>query len=153
MIDGIHVLELRPAEDGGSFKNEGSERTVPLHPAIIAEGFLDFVKVRGKGPLFYGRSSGDPTRKHASKGVSNRVGEWVRASGFTDTRKDPNHALRHCSRAPRQGREFRTPLWTPFRAMPARATRTTIGISVRRSCSGPSPASQSRPSRPMPKGP
>jgi hypothetical protein len=53
------------------------------------------VKVRGKGPLFYGRSSGDPTRKHASKGVSNRVGEWVRASGFTDPRKDPNHALRH----------------------------------------------------------
>ena len=95
IIDGIHVLELRPAEDGGSFKNEGSERTVPLHPAIIAEGFLDFVKVRGKGPLFYGRSSGDPTRKHASKGVSNRVGEWVRASGFTDPRKDPNHALRH----------------------------------------------------------
>ena len=95
IIDGIHVLELRPAEDGGSFKNEGSERTVPLHPAIIAEDFLDFVKVRGKGPLFYGRSSGDPTRKHASKGVSNRVGEWVRASGFTDPRKDPNHALRH----------------------------------------------------------
>jgi len=41
------------------------------------------------------RSSGDPSRKHASKGVTNRLASWIRASGFDDPRKSPNHALRH----------------------------------------------------------
>ena len=93
--DGIAVMVIRPAEDGGSLKNEASERTVPIHPAILEAGFLEFVRQRGSGPLFYRRSSGDPSRKHASKGVTNRLAEWIREQGFTDPRKAPNHALRH----------------------------------------------------------
>src|SRR5690606_22292015 len=77
-IDGIPAMVLAPAEDGGSLKNEGSERTVPLHPALIEQGFLDFVKARGTGPLFYRKSSGKPAKKHASKGVTNRLAGWVR---------------------------------------------------------------------------
>jgi len=33
----------------------------------VKEGFLDFVRSVGQGPLFYGHSSGDPNKKHASK--------------------------------------------------------------------------------------
>ncbi|NBJ09341.1 site-specific integrase [Microvirga arsenatis] len=95
MEDGIAVMVIRPAEDGGSLKNEWSERTVPIHPAIIEAGFLDFVRQHGSGPLFYRRSSGDPSKKHASKGVTNRLAAWIREQGFTDPRKAPNHALRH----------------------------------------------------------
>ena len=37
----LHIrLDYRPRQ--ASLKNENSERTVPLHPAIVAEGFLDY---------------------------------------------------------------------------------------------------------------
>lgn len=93
--DGIHYLDIQPAPDAGSIKEEVSERTVPIHPQLIEDGFLEFVASKGDGPLFYGKSSGDPTKKHASKGVSNHLGMWIRANGFTDPRKAPSHALRH----------------------------------------------------------
>jgi hypothetical protein len=73
---GNHCLNITTAPDGGSLKNEGSERIVPLHPDLIADGFLEFVKTRGKGPLFYGGSKGKAAvqlrddQKHPSKGVS-----------------------------------------------------------------------------------
>jgi integrase len=93
--DGFHVIDLRPAEDGGTFKNMGSERVVPLHPALIRDGFLEFVQAAGEGPLFYKRTSGNPRKKHASKGVTNRLAAWIRKQGFKERRKAPNHALRH----------------------------------------------------------
>ncbi|WP_347881375.1 DUF6538 domain-containing protein [Agrobacterium sp. GD03872] len=93
--DGIPVMVIAPAGDGGSLKNEGSERIVPLHPAVIGAGFLEFAKSKGDGPLFYRRSSGKAIKRHASKGVTNRLSTWIRANGFTDERKAPNHALRH----------------------------------------------------------
>lgn len=91
----IWYLDIRPAPDAGSIKEEVSERHVPIHPALIEEGFLEFVRARGDGPLFYDKSSGNPGRKHASKGVSNHIAEWIRRNGFSDLRKAPNHALRH----------------------------------------------------------
>ncbi len=93
--EGITVLKIAPASDGGSIKNAESERYVPIHSQLVADGFLDFVKTRGEGPLFYQRTSGDPRRKHASKGLTNRLAAWIRENGFTDPRKAPNHALRH----------------------------------------------------------
>ena len=51
---GVWVLDIRLDHRGdmASIKNEGSERRVPLHPAIIAEGFLDYVNsLPKKGPL------------------------------------------------------------------------------------------------------
>jgi integrase len=93
--EGMTVVKITPAPDGGSIKNRESERVVPLHSAVIAAGFLEFVKEKGDGPLFYGRSSGNPKRKHASKGVTTRLAAWIRQNGFRDERKAPNHALRH----------------------------------------------------------
>src|SRR5687768_13236309 len=52
-IDGIPVMRIAPAADGGTIKNAGSERDVPIHSAIIERGFLDFVETKGGGPLFY----------------------------------------------------------------------------------------------------
>lgn len=101
-INGIPVIRIAPAEDGGTIKNAGSERDVPLHPAIIDRGFLEFVKTRPNGgPLFYGgqnaasRPRKSDTSGHASDGPINRVREWIRESGFTDRRKAPSHAFRH----------------------------------------------------------
>jgi integrase len=100
-IDGVHVLSITPTDDGGTLKNIGSERDVPLHPAIIERGFLEFVKERGGGPLFYGGKSATPrprkpnAKRHAAKGPANRVREWIRENGFDNPRKAPNHAFRH----------------------------------------------------------
>lgn len=92
------VIDIRPAPDGGSLKNEGSERTVPLHPALIEEGFVTFIEGRAAGPLFYAghrSKSKSEVHLHASKGVTNRLATWIRSKGFNDERKAPAHALRH----------------------------------------------------------
>jgi integrase len=93
--NGVHFMEIKPAPDGGSLKTPNSERQVPLHPALIKDGFLDFVKTKGAGSLFYRRSSGDQNKQHAYRGVTNHMAAWVREQGFDDPRKAPNHALRH----------------------------------------------------------
>jgi hypothetical protein len=68
---------------------------VPLHPALIAEGFLAHVQALPPGsPLFpdltpdkFGMLTGTATKKH---------GYWVRRRvGITDETKDPAHAWRH----------------------------------------------------------
>jgi integrase len=97
-VGDIWVMQVRSAEDGGYLKNAVSERDVPLHPDLIERGFLDFVKSRGDGPLFYaGRNSKRRTSaaRHASVGVSNRLSTWIRSIGFNDPRKAPSHAFRH----------------------------------------------------------
>lgn len=99
-IDGIPVMRIAPAADGGTIKNAGSERDVPIHSAIIERGFLDFVESKGGGSLFYRgtprtRPADGRPPKHASKGVANHLASWIREQGFRDPRKDPSHALRH----------------------------------------------------------
>ena len=94
-IDGVTVLDLKPAEDGGTFKNAGSERVVPVHPALIEAGFIEFTRDIKKGPLFYGRSS-ERSERHVSKGVVNHLAAWIRKQpNFDDPRKAPMHAFRH----------------------------------------------------------
>jgi integrase len=97
-VHGVVVMKIAPAEDGGTLKNEGSEREVPIHPAIIERGFLDYASAKGAVPLFYrgARKGGARSvgRRHASKGVANHLAAWIRENGFTDMLK-ANHALRH----------------------------------------------------------
>jgi hypothetical protein len=38
--------------DDASLKNIGSKRLVPLHAAVVNEGFLDYVRLLPDGPLF-----------------------------------------------------------------------------------------------------
>lgn len=99
--DGIGFINIAPTDDGGTIKTGSSKRKVPLHPAIIERGFLEFVATRKNGPLFYGDGEGKPrqrkseTAAHTSKGPANRVREWIRNNGFVDPLKAPNHAFRY----------------------------------------------------------
>jgi integrase len=52
--EGIDALRLTP--EAGTIKT-GATRTIPIHEHLIAQGFLDFVKTRGDGPLFYNPES------------------------------------------------------------------------------------------------
>ncbi|GMA76182.1 hypothetical protein GCM10025880_25990 [Methylorubrum aminovorans] len=96
-VEGVWLLEIRAAEDGGSLKTAESRRDVPLHPEVIERGFLHFVRSVGEGPLFYRkRPSKPPTNStHPSRFIGSTLGKWIRSQGFTDRTQDPNHAFRH----------------------------------------------------------
>jgi integrase len=91
---GIWYLAVHENEVGKSVKN-GLPRHVPLHPALITEGFLKHVEtVSGNGPLFPDKR----LDKHGNRGGRgwNVVGRWVRETvGITDTLKAPDHSWRH----------------------------------------------------------
>ena len=100
--DGIWCLRFTP--EAGSLKNVNSERTVPLHPALIKRGFLQFGKAVGSGPLF----AGLPPNQFGSRGGNGTkvLGRWVRSLGLTDPRISPNHSWRH--RLKTLGRRYAT---------------------------------------------
>jgi integrase len=100
--DGVHAMKLLP--EAGTVKG-GNARTVPLHGHLIDQGFLEFVKASGRGPLFYAvrkaaadRAATNP-RRLASTAPRERVAEWVRELGVDDPELSPNHAWRHSFRA------------------------------------------------------
>ncbi len=84
-------MKLDP--EAGSLKNRSSERAIPLYPAVVESGFLDFVRSAKSGPLFadltpdkFGNRGGNGTKM---------LGRWVRALGLEDPRLSPNHSWRH----------------------------------------------------------
>ena len=91
LVDGVWAITFNP--DAGSVKTEGSERTIPIHPALLASGFPDFVRSSQEGVLFpslppdkFGKRGGNGTKV---------VGRWVRSLGIDDPRIQPNHSWRH----------------------------------------------------------
>ena len=100
---GARVTELLQLEKADVFHFEGSwfyrilhqgnrttktkrSRTVPLHPHVVEEGFLDFVSAAADGPLF-----GD-TR------MDGNLRDWIRTEVLPDLpepRPSPMHGFRH----------------------------------------------------------
>jgi len=99
-IENIWCMKLDP--EAGSLKTSGSERIIPLHPALIENGFLKFVAAIKSGPLFASLSP-DKFGKRGGNGTK-VVGRFVRQLGLTDTRLSPNHSWRH--RIKTSGRKF-----------------------------------------------
>jgi integrase len=91
--DGITYLRITPA--AGTVKTR-QYRDVPLHPHLVDMGFLDFVRSRGDGPLFYDdRKRRKPGATAPAKHVAGRVGDWIRSLGVIDAKVAPNHGWRH----------------------------------------------------------
>ncbi len=93
---------MRITPEAGSVKTN-TFRMVPLHEHLIEQGFLDFVKANGTGPLFYNpeakgtdkdSDATSPRRPRAVK-ARERLAAWVRELGVTDIGIRPNHAWRH----------------------------------------------------------
>lgn len=97
--DDATIIHIRTA--AGHVKN-GTDRLVPAHAALVAEGFLAFVEKVGTEQLFpqacldkQGRrmrpKDGKPNDRKA-----HALGSWVRSTvGIVDETLDPNHAWRH----------------------------------------------------------
>lgn len=95
---GATVMRLTP--DAGTIK--AGARTVPIHAHVIEQGFLDYVRTRGNGPLFYDPAPkdvkpSDPTNPRRARYVKQRerLAGWVRDLGVRDKQISPNHAWRH----------------------------------------------------------
>jgi len=92
---GIWYCNITP--DAGTVKT-GEAREVPLHAHLIEQGFLDIVKAKGTGPLFYDPGQqrvANEGNRHIDK-IGERLGQWVRNDvGITDKAIKPNHAWRH----------------------------------------------------------
>lgn len=93
-VEDVWVLKITP--EAGSVKNFEA-RDVPLHPHLVEQGFPDFVKKHGSGPVFYDpkrRRDGSDLRPQYQK-VADKLGEWVREIGIKDEGVSPNHGWRH----------------------------------------------------------
>jgi integrase len=89
-VEGIWCIKFLP--EAGSLKTAGSERVVPLHPALIKGGLLEFVE-KSKGPLFKDLSP-DKFGKRGGNGTK-MIGRFVRELGLKDPRLSPSHSWRH----------------------------------------------------------
>jgi integrase len=101
--DGFVVMKIKP--EAGDVKGLKA-RTVPIHEHVIAQGFLDYVASKGKGPLFYNPAPGDGSgdtditkpKRPRYEVTRNRLAKWVRELGITDKEIRPTHAWRHTFR-------------------------------------------------------
>jgi len=90
-LGSVWCIKLVP--EAGSLKNVGSERTVPLHPALIAEGFVQFVH-SGKTAFVFPELVPDRFGSRGGSGTK-LVGRWIRGLGLNDPRLAPSHSWRH----------------------------------------------------------
>ncbi|MGE0288554.1 MAG: DUF6538 domain-containing protein [Bradyrhizobium sp.] len=99
-VEGIWCFKFVP--EAGSLKTSGSERIVPLHPALIEGGLLKFVSGAKSKSLFadlppdkFGKQGGNGTKL---------IGRFVRQLGLKDPRLSPSHSWRH--RIKTMGRKY-----------------------------------------------
>jgi integrase len=100
----FYVMRLTP--EANTMKTDQA-RTVPIHEHLIAQGFIEFVRAQGPGPLFYNVRSAvaaetDPLnpKQHPSSKTRGRLGTWVREElGITDPEVGPTHGWRHTFKA------------------------------------------------------
>ncbi|MEP6828438.1 MAG: tyrosine-type recombinase/integrase, partial [Aestuariivirga sp.] len=97
--DDTTIIHIRT--EAGHVKN-GTDRLVPVHAALVAEGFLAFVAEVVTERLFpQACLDRQGHRNRASDGKPNdrkahALNSWVRKTvGITDKTLDPNHAWRH----------------------------------------------------------
>lgn len=92
--DDVWLMWVTP--EAGSVKN-GCARFVAIHPHLVEQGFVEFARRAGGGPMFYAPSrkrngtEANPLHKKAGE----RVAKWVREIGIDDVRLQPNHGWRH----------------------------------------------------------
>ncbi len=75
--DGSWYLHVHGEGAGRTLKTAQSERMIPLHPALIAEGFVDYVRSLPSGSAFFPEVESD--RFESRGGTATKVhSRWVR---------------------------------------------------------------------------
>jgi integrase len=87
------TMTIRITPDAGGTKT-GQWRDVPLHPQVIAIGFVDYLNTFTDGSIFH--NAKDPKRYlHTAKKLSNRIGDWLREENLVPKGVQPSHGWRH----------------------------------------------------------
>ncbi len=93
----FYYLDIHADGDGRSLKTKGSVRKVPLHPDLIAWGFIDYVNQRKNagGPLWYDQGKLDKYGSPA--GFSRKFNRLVKDIIEVDTEHEMKdfHSFRH----------------------------------------------------------
>lgn len=87
------IWSIRILAEAGSVKNVGSERIVPLHQALVDEGFVEFARAQ-KGEVLFPDLLPDRFGSRGGNGTK-LVSRWIRGLGLTDARLSPSHSWRH----------------------------------------------------------
>lgn len=86
LVDGTWCIQIEKA------KTRASERIVPIHPAIIRQGFLQYVQDRISGPIFV-------ERRTSRRGLIKRLRRWLHSIERLQLGREhnvaPNHGWRH----------------------------------------------------------
>lgn len=117
-----------------TIKTDESERKIPLHPAVIAEGFMDYLAGMrefhdGDGPLFPSVPLDRDGRRNSN--ASDIVRKWLRQR-ITE-RRLTFHSWRHTVKTILVNKGVPMPRADYIAAMPATAARSAIAISTTRS--------------------
>ena len=95
-VDGVPVLRIHDEGEGRSVKNADSRRTVPLHPALVTEGFVSYVASLPHGSPLFPDVRPDAVFGLRSTEAGRKVGKWLREMlGLDDPRISPNHSWRY----------------------------------------------------------
>jgi hypothetical protein len=93
---GTPILDIKPNAQRG-VKTDESQRMLPIHPAIIAEGFRDYVNglpADPKGPVFPDVTA-DKNGEH-SVNAQAMMSRWIKGTvKITEANKAPAHTWRH----------------------------------------------------------
>lgn len=94
--EGVPVIRIHDEGEGRSLKNADSRRTVPLHPDLVAEGFLDYVAALPAGSSLWPDVPPDGIFGLRSVTAGKKVARWLhRELGILDPTISPNHSWRH----------------------------------------------------------
>lgn len=100
-LDGITVLRIHDEDtddEGGvqSLKNADSRRTIPIHPALVAEGFLEYVQALPPRSALFPDAKPDKMFGLRSTNAGKKISRWLKIDlGIDDPRISPNHSWRH----------------------------------------------------------
>ena len=91
---GTWIFDIRP-KPINALKEPGAQRMVPIHPALIEEGLLDYLAtVPAKGPLWPDVTANAEGSRAINAAAAH--GRWLRGKvGITDKRRGPAHSWRH----------------------------------------------------------
>ncbi|MGF7160263.1 integrase [Rhodoligotrophos appendicifer] len=91
-IGGVHVIHIHDLGTN-KVKTASSVRTVPVHPKLLADGFLDFTARAVNSPYLFDLKPNGQGRRYAS--IGKRLSKLIRGrAGITDKRVVV-HSLRH----------------------------------------------------------
>jgi integrase len=97
--EGIAYIDIQidKSEAGQSLKTSESIRSVPLHPAILDEGFLEYVDSLPEGEKYLFPGSWKDQHGDRTKTPANKLRRWIKEQlpGADWDRLNPNHSFRH----------------------------------------------------------